>query len=377
MSKRKLLCILVVCLTAFSFAGETEKKRAIAALEAQITDMQKQIGITTLTTRETNMRNARDAALAEVSRAKKEVENADREYQSALTNLRANPQSQVARTSVNISQQHLEEATANLRRREAQANSANELWQSADNELRRERLRLDELRNLKTRLEAGIISPEEVLQITPARFIPGQGEEIVTITVTDTIAITDTLTVVETIVETVFIETEFVDDSRFLLLSIRPELIIGPLGDGIMLLGGSIEAGVIMSNNIYLSGDLNISAFGLGGGANIGWCFNKSGFIKLISGATAGLYTTNQDVNFTRNGALLKSETIKNMHFGGIFAKLLGGRRSNFDLTYKFLFGNQKTPTMNNRDEIVFESGFAGRHSIGFGYTFKRKMRGE
>ena len=383
MLKGKLLCLFVVCLTAFSFADNIERQRAIAALEAQINDMQKQIGITTLTTRETNMRNARDAALAEVSRARREVQNADSEYQNALANLRANPQSQVARTNVNIAQQHLEEATANLRRREAQANSANELWQSADNELRRERLRLDELRNKKARLESGELSPEEVLRVTPARFIPGQGGgEIITVTVTDTVAIIDTLTlietVIETVVETIIIETEQgADTSRYLVFSARPEFVAGIFGNNTLILGGSLEVGAILSNNLYLSGDMSISTFGGGGGANFGYCFNKSGFLKFIPGATAGLYITKHDVYFSRGGRIVRRAETKNTHFGGVFAKLMGGKTNNFDITYKFLFGTKETPTVNSSDRLVFENDFSGRHSIGLGYTFTGKRKGE
>jgi hypothetical protein len=381
-----ILYFLIFCLPIVSFgqtkSEKTEKQRAMTALEAQIKDMQKQIGVGTLITRETNTRNARTAARNEANKAKKEVEAAEQEYRDALANLRSNPQSQTARAAVNIAQQHLEEANTNLQNKEAQANVADDSWQAAENELRRERARLSEFRQLLKKLETDEISPGEVLTQVLVRFIPDISEQdgktvivtnaaVKTVTVFDTVSIVDTLSLTDTV---------FVAQNSELvkwLISARLELATGHLGDDAAALGGSIEGGVII-NRIYITGDVSISGFGGGGGVNVGWCFNRDGLIKIVPGASAGFFNTNHINRITTPDG--KTEKGTNRSIAGFFAKIIGGKTSNIDMTYKLLFGSDKIPlSLSEDNRLEYKKDSAVRHSLGIGYTFMKakKQKGE
>ena len=168
------LCFFLVCLpTAIlgqALSSEQIRQQAITALQAQIDEAKDMFN--NLSSMEMNARNIRNATRAEVNNVKKEFEDADNEYKSALTSLRENPRSQTARRTVDITRQHLEEVNINYNTLEAQAKNDENLWKSVESEMRKEKVYLEELKERMRKLNEDLISPERVLEQIPARFIP-------------------------------------------------------------------------------------------------------------------------------------------------------------------------------------------------------------
>jgi len=168
------LCFFLVCLpTAIlgqALSSEQIRQQAITALQAQIDEAKDMFN--NLSSMEMNARNIRNATRAEVNKVKKEFEDADNEYKSALTSLRENPRSQTARRTVDITRQHLEEVNINYNTLEAQAKNDENLWKSVESEMRKEKVYLEELKERMRKLNEDLISPERVLEQIPARFIP-------------------------------------------------------------------------------------------------------------------------------------------------------------------------------------------------------------
>lgn len=380
-SAKLFFLLFIICFPIMLF-GQTEQqidseKLAISALQAQIEASQKQI--TSLTAKELNARNSRNTARNDANKAKKEVETAEREYREALTNLRENPQSQTARTTVNIASNNLEEVNTIHKNKEKQANAADELWKAADGELKREKANLEEIEKTKRVLESGEISPEDVLAKIPARF-KDSSDPTVIVPVFDTIAITDTISIIDTVsvVDTVFVDVEGKTEYLRYIFSVRPELIAGTMHDDIAVAGGSVEGGVIIKNGCYITADFSGNKFGLGGAANFGYCFNRKGFIKAVPGVTAGLYNSKYDVYFTKDDKKIANKEAESKSFAGIFAKLIGGKTHNFDITYKLSFGKNKVPKSYREDiqEFEFDEDFALRHSLSIGYAFIKTAKG-
>lgn len=421
-----ILLLFIVCLPALSFGQNIEpqeqaKQLAITALTAQIDALQKQINA--LTSKEANARNRKNVTRAEVNKEKKEVESAEKEYKDALVSLRANPQSQTSRRTVDITQQHLEEVNTNYNNRESQAKTAEDLWKTADNELRKEKAHLEELRELMRKLNSNIVSPEEVLAQIPARFIPiiqpqpihpqpaaesnydeehdniqTKSDETISADIEETSRIIPTHKIDTTInncrnvngkniCDTTFFITSVSatvekkrDDSRYFVFSVRPEFAVGLVKNTVTAIGVSVELGMIKPKGYYFTGDLSGGAlYYAGGGVNIGYCFNKGGIVKIAAGGSAGLYFTQLNAEFVKNGEKAVSAKGKNISGGGIFTKLMGGKTKNLDITYKLLFGYNKHPITYDElsGEVIYDEGFGARHSFGLGYTLTKAKKQE
>jgi len=397
---RKKICVLqrkfvlplfIVCVPVFLFAqtllneDDGEKQRAISALQAQIDAQQKSINV--LTTKEANARNKKNAALSEANRAKKEALSAEKEYKDALAFLKANPQSQTSRRTVDIAQQRFEEANTNYGNKESQAKIEDDLHKAAEGELKKEKANLEELRQTLEKLNLDIITPQYVLSQIPDRFIPAKqlrqeqpqaAQEINDKEDDDNIP-SQTLPVVSVdSVDSVIIQSDDNGKRRksCFVFSVRPEFVAGLMDNSITALGGSVEAGVI-KRGLYITGDLSGGTYYIGGGANVGYCFNNEGVIKVVSGASLGYYYSAINVNFTRGGQTLASGKETNASFAGIFVKFLAGNVKNFDLTYKILLGIGATPDLHTHSDGKFtneyEKNISVRHSLGAGFTVLRK----
>jgi len=116
----------------------------------------------------------------------------------------------------------------------------------------------------------------------------------------------------------------------------------------------------------------------VGGGANVGYCFNNEGAIKVVSGAALGFYYTVINVDFTINGKTVIPGNGKNVSFAGVFVKLLGGASKNFDISYKLLLGSSHIPALDidRGVKVAYSDNVAVRHSFGLGYTVLRKTGG-
>jgi hypothetical protein len=393
-----VLLLFIVCLPVLSFAqtasfeDDGEKQRAISALKAQI-DAQQKI-INSLTTKEANAKNKKNAALSEANKAKKEALSAEKEYKDALAFLKANPQSQTSRRTVDIAQQRFEEANTSYGNKESQAKVENDLHRAAEGELKKEKANLEELRQTLEKLNIGIIAPQHVLSQIPAKFIPAKKlpqealpsveenndkkDDDKATQISDNVAPQTSVVSVDNVI----IQSDNNDErrKRYFVFSARSEFVAGLMDNSITAIGGSVEAGVI-KRGFYITGDLSGGVYYVGSGANVGYCFNNEGVVKLVLGAALGLHYTAINVDFTRNGEKIISGKGENISFAGVFIKLLGGSSKNFDISYKLLFGSGHIPTLNEKDdgdyEVMYgEENITVRHSLGLGYTVLRKTGG-
>jgi len=391
-----VLPLFILCLPVFLFAQtmnveeDEEKQRAISAVQAQIYDLQKSINA--LTAKETGARSRKNAALSEANKAKKEASAAEKEYKDALAFLKANPQSQTSRRTVDIAQQNFEEANTNYGNKESQLKIEDDLHKAAESELKKEKANLEELRQTLEKLNRDLIAPQYVLSQTPAKFIPAKKNSAEPLQTAQKIDdkkdddnIAPQISLVSLPDSADSVDAIQSDDNgkrrrRCFVYSVRPEFVAGLMSGSITAIGGSVEAGVI-KNGIYLTGDLSGGAYYVGGGANAGYCFNNAGAVKVVSGAALGsYYTVVNDVDFTRNGKTIASGKNTNISFAGVFLKLLFGGSNNFDVSYKLLLGNNRFADLNGypdgKYEVGVEKAFAVRHSIGIGFTVLRKSGG-
>jgi hypothetical protein len=398
--KSLAFCFIVLLLPSFLFGqagGEIQKQRAATALEAQIEETRKQINA--LTQREASARNRRDATRSEAGGASIEVSLAERRHSEALAQLRANRESQIARRTVDIAQQDLDEARANHDNRETQARTAQEQWAFAETELRRERVVLEELQSRLRNLNSGAISPEDVLARIPARFIPALPElqtaqldpdlleeerrqaaererQIIEEMERAQAAAAAAQQALDSIAA---YEQEAVPvyDGDYFIFSIRPEFVVGPMENAISAAGGIGEIGIILANGLYLMGDLGGGAFYSGGSVNFAYCFNRNGIVKFAPGISTGFYHTKLKVEFTKDGNKIAAAEGRNTGIAGAFAKLMIGKHRNFDLTYKLLFGHNKVPVSYraSSDTVRWEEGLGARHSIGFGFALMKPRK--
>jgi hypothetical protein len=178
------------------------------------------------------------------------------------------------------------------------------------------------------------------------------------------------------ITDTVFVNiTESKPVWNYFVFSARPEFVVSQMKDGITAIGASAEFGVIIPSSIYFSGDLSGGMFYAGGGGNVGYCFNKDGFIKVVSGVNAGFYYAQLKVEFTRGDKKVADAEGGNKSFAGVFVKLMGGKASNFDVSYKLMFGRNEIPIMyKDKDkDVLYEKGLGMRHSLGLGYALMKR----
>ncbi|MDR0303813.1 MAG: hypothetical protein LBH98_03460 [Chitinispirillales bacterium] len=390
--KTQMNLFFIFCLSVFSFGqineiADKEKRLAVTVIQAQIDTLQKQIN--TLSAREASARSKKNAADSEANKAKREVAAVEKEYKDALAYLKANPQSQTSRRTVDIAQQHLEEANANYAGKEQQAKNETDLWRAADGKLKKERANIEELRETLVRLNEGLVEPQEILALNSIQIYTDAQSAADTTTVQTTHETDNDKKDVDEVVsekdtktddtfavygDLVNVERQTSVGNRYLIFSVRPEFVVGLMDNSVTAIGASVEWGII-NNGFYFTGDLSGGALYIGDGVNIGYCFNCDGAIKIALGAAAGLYYTAINVDFTRNGKTLESANGKNMSFVGIFVKLMGGKAKNFDISYKLLLGRNESPVSYKEkdDKVVYDEGFGVRNSVGVGYTVTRK----
>ncbi|MCL2844982.1 MAG: hypothetical protein FWE23_05980 [Chitinivibrionia bacterium] len=137
-----------------------QNDEAVARLRSQIEISQKQVS--ELEAREAEAQTRRGVATASASRAKEAMDKAQNDHREAVALLGANPASQPAQRMVNITLEDFNSARRTHAEEEAKANTAENVWRTADTDLRREREHLEGLRNQLRQLNAGTISAESV-----------------------------------------------------------------------------------------------------------------------------------------------------------------------------------------------------------------------
>ena len=183
------------------------------------------------------------------------------------------------------------------------------------------------------------------------------------------------------------LETHKTNSGRIIVFSLRSEFLSGLSARGI---GGTLELGSIGRNGFYFTFEGGGGAVYGGGGINLGGCFNRDGNVKNVLGLTMGRWNTNVyvDVSVNRNGSYYQSYSDyhehSNLSFGGVFWKILFGKKGNLDVTNKLLFGYRDVC----RDTGTYYGGNGGygyynsfysdkqlfnlTHSLSVGYTLTK-----
>ncbi|MCL2845413.1 MAG: carboxypeptidase-like regulatory domain-containing protein [Chitinivibrionia bacterium] len=167
---------------------------------------------------------------------------------------------------------------------------------------------------------------------------------------------------------------------RSLMYSVRPELLIGSASAGV---GGSVGLGMIGRGGFYFSMDLRYGpnrALGsnfYGGDFNFGWMFNRDGLFKNVLGLSVGYQYMSSVMNIKDFGLVISEREEDNYGFGGVFWKVLLGRRGNLDITNRLLFGHRisgiYTESMLHPPyRIERETKLNMTYSLGIGWTWIR-----
>jgi len=170
-------------------------------------------------------------------------------------------------------------------------------------------------------------------------------------------------------------EPEPADDKKCaFLFSIRPELVWGVKSSADSK-GGNIGIGFVR-NSLFFEVDLGGGDEYFGGDLNLGYILHGSGRMKNVIGLNGGYWERKSMVEVERDGETLGERGEYTKNYGGIFWKLLYGKRHNLDITNKFLFGNRKeyTATASGNEQGWSWEGrdnnFSVTYSLSIGYTF-------
>jgi hypothetical protein len=100
----------------------------------------------------------------------------------------------------------------------------------------------------------------------------------------------------------------------------------------------------------------NYGASSYGASYNFGGTVNKDGKVKNVLGVTVAgeVINIDVDVNININGNYYSgNHTHINQSMGGVFWKIMFGKRSNFDITNKVLFGDRYTCDNHSLTEYI------------------------
>jgi hypothetical protein len=169
------------------------------------------------------------------------------------------------------------------------------------------------------------------------------------------------------------IETKKENGAKF-VFSFRPEFVSET---SVMGAGASIELGGITENSVYFTGEFSGGRNYVGIGFNIGGCLNKDGAIKNVFGISAGLHGMAHIIDFTKNGEILTSQVGSNISVAGGFYKIMFGKKKNFDVTNKLLFGFRRNPVSYKHSigYVTYEDGLNMTYILSIGYTLTKSKR--
>jgi hypothetical protein len=357
--------------------GKTNRsmQQTVISIQLQIDALQGQIN--SLTTLENSARTLKVLATGNVSRAKEETDEANNEYEDALPLFNAAPSNRAAQIMFEHAQKRKEDAQKIYDEENAKANIVENLWNTINEELNKERKNLAEFRELLRRLNAGEISAESVtLTKNATDALETNGQSVRKMIEKDLNAamelFREQLIQEELLLEQLFrkqFESEF---NRYRVFSVRPQFLSA---GSIIGAGATAELGKIDKNGFYLTGELSAGAGYFGGLLNGGMCLNKDGFVKNVLGLSAGIHFSGVFVDFTDySGKWLARDKDINMNFGGAFYKILIGREKNFDLIYRFMLGYRKNPTdyLKETGDFIYEKGLGMAYSLSIGYTLTK-----
>jgi len=158
------------------------------------------------------------------------------------------------------------------------------------------------------------------------------------------------------------------------IFSVRPEFIAASKTIGV---GMAVEAGAVLENGVYLTGELNGGGVYFGGGFNAGYLFNQNGTVKNILGLSAGYRNVLHYLDILKDDNPHRSARGDNICIAGAFWKLMLGKNHNFDITNRFLLGSRNNPIDYNMstDEFIYKDGVNKTYVLSIGYTLIKRNK--
>jgi len=168
--------------------------------------------------------------------------------------------------------------------------------------------------------------------------------------------------------------------SETFVLSVRPKF---ASGFAAMAIGGSVEMGAIINNDLYIAGEWSIGRNYFGIEVNAGKRLSyelelKNIFggvkVKNIWGGVAGFHNTSLPVKFrdVQTGEIVRTKDGSNVGIVGGFWKVMLGGQHNLDITNKILLGYKKNPSDYDGTTISYDKGFDMTYVLGIGYTLTK-----